>query len=120
MAFKKKSSRELDKAQKRADGLDVIRKPLTYGEPTKETYKAKIDEATQKLSAYNTALIEADHCGNEFKTVEKELRLMSNRVLTGVATQFGTDSDEYELVGGTRQSERKHPPHSQDSNPPTK
>ncbi|MGI8935279.1 MAG: hypothetical protein ACR2FS_14525 [Phormidesmis sp.] len=32
---------------------------------------------------------------------------MTDRMLTGVATQFGKNSDEYEMAGGTRKSERR-------------
>jgi len=37
--------------------------------------------------------------------------------LTGVATQFGKDSPEYEAAGGTRKSERRKPQRT--SKPPT-
>jgi hypothetical protein len=38
---------------------------------------------------------------------EKTLRDMSERMLTGVATKYGKDSDEYEKAGGVRKRDRK-------------
>ena len=40
---------------------------------------------------------------------ESELNDWNRRVLSAVEAQFGPDSSEYEMVGGTRKSERKKP-----------
>ena len=34
---------------------------------------------------------------------------LSERMLAGVASQFGRDSDAYEKAGGTRKSDRRRP-----------
>ena len=39
----------------------------------------------------------------------KSVAEYSNRMLSGVATRFGKDSNEYEAAGGVRKSERKKP-----------
>ncbi|ASC70730.1 hypothetical protein XM38_016750 [Halomicronema hongdechloris C2206] len=38
---------------------------------------------------------------------EKQLNALSERMLLAVAVQYGKDSYEYEMAGGTRTSERK-------------
>jgi len=38
---------------------------------------------------------------------EKELRDLSSLMLSGVKVKYGRDSNEYEMAGGTRLSERK-------------
>ena len=38
---------------------------------------------------------------------ESELNDWNRRVLSAVEAQYGPDSSEYEMVGGTRKSERK-------------
>jgi hypothetical protein len=40
---------------------------------------------------------------------EAELQDWNRRILSAVEAQFGPDSSEYEMVGGTRKSERKKP-----------
>ena len=40
---------------------------------------------------------------------ESELNDWTRRVLSAVVAQYGPDSSEYEMVGGTRKSERKKP-----------
>ncbi|MCI5194555.1 MAG: hypothetical protein D3915_15810 [Candidatus Electrothrix sp. AU1_5] len=39
--------------------------------------------------------------------VEKELRDLSSLMLSGVKVKYGRDSNEYEMAGGTRLSDRK-------------
>ena len=46
---------------------------------------------------------------NDLETAEIALRDKNKRALSAVEAQFGSDSSEYEQVGGTRQSERKRP-----------
>ncbi|MCI5227560.1 MAG: hypothetical protein D3918_13095, partial [Candidatus Electrothrix sp. AX2] len=44
---------------------------------------------------------------NNFRSLEKELRDLSSRMLSGVKVKYGRDSNEYEMAGGTRLSDRK-------------
>lgn len=46
---------------------------------------------------------------NDKRAKTRELREIMKRVKSSVAGVFGDDSNEYELVGGTRRSERKKP-----------
>ena len=43
--------------------------------------------------------------GNDFKAVDKELRDLFSLMLSGVKVKYGRDSNEYEMVGGTRLSD---------------
>ncbi|MFM8850226.1 MAG: hypothetical protein ACKOE5_07510 [Cytophagales bacterium] len=73
------------------------------------TYEAAVLDFRQRLDEYNMALSEADSKQNTASEAEKKLRDMSERMLMGVASKFGKDSDEYEKAGGTRKSEKRKP-----------
>ncbi len=60
-------------------------------------------EETAKIAAED-ALTSAR---NKVKDERHNLWEILKRIRTGVKSQFGDDSDEYERVGGTRMSERK-------------
>ena len=72
-------------------------------------YQALVQDVQSKLSAYNTQLSQTDDAANKLHAAEKELRTFSERILTGIAFKYGKDSNEYEMAGGTRKSEIKHP-----------
>jgi hypothetical protein len=103
-------SSALDKANDRSAALKGIAAPLALGGGlTLPNYDAKIGVVKGKLDAYNTLLSQADRISDELDGLEKELTDLNERMLTGIATQFGKDSPEYEAAGGTRKSERKKP-----------
>jgi hypothetical protein len=52
-------------------------------------------------------LANADAASNELERAEKELALLSKKVLKGVAFRFSEDSDQYQMVGGVRTSDRR-------------
>ena len=66
-----------------------------------------INETRTALVNYNKLLSDADEAYNDFQTLEKTLADTSDRMLTGVATHYGKNSNEYEKAGGTRKSERR-------------
>ena len=51
-----------------------------------------------------------DGLSNEVDTLEAAANDLSTRLLSGVATAYGKDSDEYEKAGGTRTSDVKRTP----------
>jgi hypothetical protein len=61
----------------------------------------------KKISAYHSLLASADAASNELERAEQELAVLSKKVLKGIAVKFDEDSDQYEMVGGTRLSDRK-------------
>ena len=109
MSFKKRTSPTLDKARERANNLATIRPDLTLGKLTLAEYQAKIAAAQTMLTAYNGLLTEADMTSDKFDGLETELKDWNERMLTGIATEYGKDSAEYEAAGGTRKSERNKP-----------
>ncbi len=110
MAFKKRTSPDLDKAQKRVAALASIDAALDLGGGlTLAAYRQQVQSLTTKLETYNTALSTVDEIGNQIRGEEKKLKDLTERMLAGVAAKHGKDSDEYEKAGGTRKSERKRP-----------
>ena len=61
------------------------------------------DDAVEAKRRELTALI------NQRDAANATLTHMTTRALSGIRGFFGPDSDEYELAGGTRTSERKKP-----------
>lgn len=110
MSKRRLTSRIITGAGERAAGIGTIDANL---ELTKEltlvNYKAAIKATQDKLDAYNASLSIAEAKRDEFKTSEKALGALSERMLGGVATNYGKDSIEYEKAGGVRKSLRKRP-----------
>jgi hypothetical protein len=109
MARQKRTSKILDKASQRADGLKTIDPALDLGGVTLAEFNTRIGKLTADISAYNVLMTQLDVMTNDLKAQEKTLSEYSNRMLSGVATRFGKDSNEYEAAGGVRKSERKKP-----------
>jgi hypothetical protein len=110
MAFRKRTSSALDKAEVRSAAIKGIAVQLNFGGGLSlPAYEAKVAGVRDKLTTYNTLLSQVDRVSDELDLLEKELIDLNERMLTGVATQFGKDSPEYEAAGGTRKSERKKP-----------
>ena len=108
MAYQRKSSKAIAEAQERAGNLRAIDPNLDLGNNlTVATYDARITEVQTALDAYNGLLAQADAAGNDFRALEKELRGLSSQMLSAVKVKYGRDSNEYEMAGGTRLSERK-------------
>lgn len=116
MGYRKvKESNAVVLAKKRRDGMIVIDEaretPVEYGDETKPCNTALI---TAKITAYdadqsilNQMLSDADTVSNRLKNEEKEIKSLHRRALSGAVSKFGEDSNEVEMMGGTRSSERK-------------
>ncbi|MGA9994124.1 MAG: hypothetical protein WBP93_01865 [Pyrinomonadaceae bacterium] len=110
MGFRKRSSKVLETVQTRASNLASIDPNLSLGaELTLAKFKERIDNLRNKLDAYNQTLSLADQQANEVDAAEKECTEYNRRMLSGIAAVHGPDSNEYEMAGGTRTSERKRP-----------
>jgi uncharacterized protein (DUF1501 family) len=107
---KKTSSITLERSAARAAGLESIDPALDLGNGLSlATYRAAIADTSAKLSAYNTLLSQVDEAHNAFAAAESGLGETSDRMLAGVASKYGRNSDQYEMAGGTKRSERKRP-----------
>jgi len=110
MGRQKRTSKTLDKAQRRAAGLSSIDPSLDLGNGlTLANFSQQIQSVRQKQDAYNQALSTVDTLYNDLLAAEKVLADLNERMLTGAAARYGKDSSEYEQAGGTRKSERKPP-----------
>lgn len=110
MAYQRKSSRVIAEALKRLANLKAIDPDLDLGNNlTVAAFEAQINKTQTSENTYNGQLAQADAGGNNFRADEKDLRDMSSQMLSGVKVKYGRDSNEYEMAGGTRLSERKKP-----------
>ena len=110
MAFKRRVSPTLVKATSRANKLTEIKPDLVLSSSlTLANYRLKVVAAQAALDHYNGLLTQADLESDQFDDLEVELKDLNERMLTGVATEFGKNSPEYEAAGGVRKSERKKP-----------
>lgn len=108
--IKKQNSEPLEKAKVRAAALRSIDAALDLGNGrTLAAYEAAANETQNNLNDYNQLLSRVDEAYNKFLASEKELADWSEAMLIGVANKYGKNSNEYEMAGGTRKSERKKP-----------
>jgi hypothetical protein len=97
-------------ARQRLAGLKSITPAPNFGPGlTVAGFEAKATGVDTMLSEYNQKVAELDDLGNALDAAESELSDLNGRVLSATKAQYGPDSSEYEMVGGTRRSERKRP-----------
>ena len=105
---KKSPSKGMTTAAQRLAGTKSIEKNLDLGGGlTNASYEAKITAAQSALNDYNESLSISDAKLNVFNALERELGDWNERMLAGIGSRYGKDSDEYEMAGGVRKSERK-------------
>ena len=110
MARQKRTSAIIETARKRLSGLKGISGATSFGPNlTAAIYEAKLDAVSALLDAYNQKIAELDQMQNDLQAAEAELNDLNRRFLAAGEAQFGPDSNEYEMLGGTRKSERKKP-----------
>ena len=110
MSRKKRKSNTVVSANKRLAGLESIDPLLDLGNGnTIAAYLVAIKGVADALDAYNQNLSDADALMNNVEAAEKTLSDFSEVMLEAVGTKYGHDSNEYEMAGGTRKSERKRP-----------
>jgi|SRR6266550_553997 len=110
MARARRTSSILEVARQRLAGLKSMTSALNLGPTvTVPAYETLITAFVSRLGGYNQKVAELDDEQNGIDADELVIRDWNKRVLSAVEAQFGSDSSEYEAVGGTRQSERKRP-----------
>jgi hypothetical protein len=109
MARLKRTSTILDTARKRLSGLKGINQANLGPNLTDAIYQAKVDAVAALLDTYNRKIAELDQMQNDLQAAEAELNDLNRRILSAGEAQYGPDSNEYEMLGGTRKSERKKP-----------
>ncbi|MDZ8056241.1 MAG: hypothetical protein RMX68_012940 [Aulosira sp. ZfuVER01] len=108
MAQRKRNSPALTKAERRIEGMQMINSQLDFGNGYSIAgYNSKILDIREKLATYNQARTIVDKTQNALLEAERELNSYSEQMLLNVASQYGKNSDEYGMAGGTRKSNRK-------------
>ncbi|RCJ19982.1 hypothetical protein A6S26_04430 [Nostoc sp. ATCC 43529] len=107
MPVKKRSSQILKKAQFRVAGLKAIDPNLNFD----DTYNLQnltqlLEKFHNMLNDYNAAIAMIDSSKKKLDEMEKTLSQVSDKMLTWVGCKYGKNSNEYELAGGVRDSER--------------
>lgn len=109
MGRTKRTSKALEKAAARANGLKAVG-AFDFGNGLNTAaFEQAVTDTRAKLDDYNQTLSLVDEKYNLLLAAEKSLQDLSERVLAGVAARYGKNSNEYELAGGVRKSERKRP-----------
>ena len=104
---RRKSTRTLEQAEIRAAGLAAIDPEIDFGDDRSlQNLNSQINELQERINAYNMALTTVDNIRNDIKAREKALGELSEKMLIGVAFQYGKDSTEYQMAGGVRKSDR--------------
>jgi len=108
MARLKRSSRTLQKAEKREAGLQSISPTLDLSNQlTLARYSDLIQTLRSQIATYNSDLSNLDNQSRQIKDTEQQMRDLSEQMLLGVAAKYGKDSGEYGKAGGVPKSERR-------------
>ncbi|MEH1940243.1 MAG: hypothetical protein V7L01_08520 [Nostoc sp.] len=108
MARRKRNSSVLERADRRIESLQSISVELDFGEGlTIQAYNTTINDLRSKLAAYNTALSSIDKLTDDVKNAEQVVIAMSEKMLLGVGSRYGKNSQEYEMAGGARRGNTK-------------
>jgi hypothetical protein len=99
----------LEQAQSVLAAWNQMDDGLVYGTITNATLSADITQAGQLLSQMNALEAQITNLRNQRDALYQELWDKVKRVRNGVKANYGDDSSQYEMVGGTRLSERKSP-----------
>jgi hypothetical protein len=107
MPRQKRASRILKKAEFRVAGLKAIDPNIAFDDKCNlQNLTQTIEEFRNVLEAYNTDLAAVDSCKIKVDAMEKTLGSLSDKMLMGVCFRYGRDSNEYDMAGGVRESER--------------
>ena len=71
------------------------------------SFETSIEQFTTLLDKYNTALSTVDELYNQCENQLLIVKDQNERVLAGIASKYGKNSNEYEMAGGTKKSDRK-------------
>jgi hypothetical protein len=115
--MRKAATQPMNDAEQKIAGMKSINPTLDLENGTSVSAgEASLNETREALADYNQTLALADEKLTIFKAKERNLQGFNRKVLPAVGLKYGTDSAEYEMVGGTRDSERAKPKPKQ---PPT-
>lgn len=108
MARRKRTSKVLEKAERRLASMSSIDPNLDLGdELTLAGFSTLIETMRTTENAYNSALSSLDKLYREMLETERELADMAEHMLLGVATRYGKSSVEYGMAGGVPKNQRR-------------
>ena len=109
MARRKKTlNATVTKAEARLRGVKSIDPKLNLGGGMSvAAFEKEITEMRQKIDAHSNMVSKLDEASNELEMMDRKLSDLTSRMLAGVLAHYGRDSNEYEMAGGVRRSERK-------------
>ncbi|ARV59299.1 hypothetical protein BZZ01_12280 [Nostocales cyanobacterium HT-58-2] len=108
MARRKRTSQVLEKAVRRAAGINSIAANLDLGNGLSvPAFSRLIETMRTRQDAYNSALSNLDKLYREMLETERELGDMAEHMLLGVATRYGKSSVEYGMAGGVPKNQRR-------------
>lgn len=108
MARQKRTSKVLEKAVRRAAGINSIDANLDLGNKlTLPAFSTLIETMRTRENAYNSALSSLDKLYREMLQTESELADMTEHMLLAVATRYGKSSVEYGMAGGVPKNQRR-------------
>jgi hypothetical protein len=111
MARKRRTSATLETTRQRLAGLKQINPAPDFGGNLNAAGgQAIVTDLTDELDGYNQDNAALDERQNVVDRKEDAAGDWAKRVLAAIGARYGTDSSEYEMVGGTRTSERKRSP----------
>ncbi|MBE9006498.1 hypothetical protein IQ259_15860 [Fortiea sp. LEGE XX443] len=108
MARKKRTSKVLEKAARRAASINSIDPNLDTGNGLSlARFSTLIETMRTKENIYNSTLSYLDKLYSEMLKTESELADMAEHMLLGVATRYGKSSVEYGMAGGVPKNQRR-------------
>src|SRR5438093_1059948 len=107
MARRKRLSEALITARARLAGLKKINSTNLGPNTTLAAFEAVINDTAAIETSHNELAVQMDDSSNRFDAQEALMADWNRRILAAVEAQFGPNSSEYEMVGGTRTSDRK-------------
>lgn len=99
----------LARAKRMLDAWDQVNPTLAFGDLDTAAMTTDIEQATALASRMKSLEVELVDLRNQRDAVYLSLWDKIKRVRSGVRAVYGDDSSQYEMVGGTRRSERKAP-----------
>lgn len=91
------------------EGWQQIDPSLTLGTLSIEQIQRQIEEFETINDSITAAEVNLTRLRNDRHGKRKELNESRKRILSAIRGLYGDDSNEYEMVGGTRLSERRRP-----------
>ena len=102
MARRKRTSKVLNKAERRAAAMGSISQELDLGNGmTLNAYRQRLNALRDQQNHYNRLLSKVDQIYNDLLDAERELAEWSDLMLRAVAVVYGRSSSQYEMAGGS-------------------